>query len=311
MRYPTALILLAFACPVFASQGAGNVQSVTFKTSVTPPVYRIPASLKKNEKVFRAGLEKLPEGMLVVGALLVGSGELGLSAKQSASLTPLMADTYRKIGADPAFADVPSALPYCFSTTRPKSGHYFLYRPKEIPKEPTCIVFLHGYGGNFQFYTWVLKEEFPEAVILAPSWSVSWYRGSATYLREMLADAEDRTGVRLARPWLMAISAGGRGGFLIYNRLPETFSGYVCLASAPETTTARRLRSDLRILMLNGTEDAMFTINSARRQAALAKRRVPTLRMQEIDGNHFFILSKREQTFEAIRDFMNRGNDHE
>ena len=88
------------------------------------------------------------------------------------------------------------------------------------PGEPV-VLFLHGYGGNFQFYTWVLKEEFPDAVILTPSWGMSWHRGSATYLKEMIADAEKQVGVSLDRPWLMGISAGGRGGFALYNPVRE------------------------------------------------------------------------------------------
>ena len=232
MKCRIAIAVLLAACPGASAETTGKVLSVHFETRATPPVFRVPASLKKNEAVFRAGLRTLPEGLLVIGALTVGSSELSLSDRQTASLTPLVTEAYASIAADPAFAGVPSALPYCFSTTRPTSGHYFLYRPETLPENPTCIVFLHGYGGNFQFYTWVLKEEFREAVILAPSWGVSWHRGSATYVEDMLADARRRVGVPLARPWLMAISAGGRGGFIIYNQKPDAFAGYISLASA-------------------------------------------------------------------------------
>ncbi len=302
------VIALALLMACTAHGVTGTVQSIRFNTSVTPPACRIPDALKQNERLFRAGLQTLPEGLLVVGALVVGSGGLGLSADQGANLTPLVSEAYSKIYSDAAFAHTPSALPYGFSTTKPSSGHYFLYRPDKLPEDPVCIVFLHGYGGNFKFYTWVLKEEFPDAVILVPSWEMSWHRGSTTYLKDMLADAERRTGIRLRKPWLMGISAGGRGGFLIYNQMSNIFQGYVCLANAPETDVARTLRSDLRILMLNGTDDDMVPIQIARQQASMAKRRVPTLRYQEVKGNHFFLLADRTNTFSAIRDFMEGGN---
>jgi predicted esterase len=299
------ILALFIVCAAHVAPGA--VESARFKTAVPPPACRLPNPVKGSEKLFRFGLQTLPEGLLVVGALVLGSGDLGLSANQSTNLTPLVADVYSKIYADPAFANVPSALPYCFSPTKPTSGHYFLYRPEKMPANPTCIVFLHGYGGNFQFYTWVLKQEFPDAVILTPSWGISWHRGSTTYLKEMLADAERRTGVRFDKPWLMGISAGGRGGFNIYNQMPSQFRGYVCIANAPETRVARSLRNDLRILMLNGTQDEMVPLHIARQQAQLAKRRVPTLSYQEINGNHFFLLSDRQSTFGAIREFMAPG----
>jgi len=104
----------------------------------------------------------------------------------------------------------------------------------------------------------------------------------------------------------MGISAGGRGGFLIYSQMRQQFQGFVCIASAPETAVARSLRKDLRILMLNGTQDAMVPLRIPRRQMQLANRRVPTLRYQEIEGNHFFLLSDRKITFGAIREFMKR-----
>jgi predicted esterase len=300
----SAVLVVVLPALSFAAQAGGVVESIQFATSATAPVYVVPKSLKKSEPLFRAGLQTLPESLLVVGALIAGSGDLDLSSKQATNLASLMTDTYTKINADAAFRDTPSALPYCFSTKKQTTGHYFLYRPEKIPKDPVCIVFLHGYGGNFQFYMWVLKEEFPDAIILAPSWGVSWAGGSAIYLKDMLADAERRTGVALGKPWLMAISAGGRGGFSIYNQMPTGFSGYVCLAWLPGTSVVRRLRRDLKILMLNGTADEMVPIALARKQAKLARKAVPTLIAKEIDGSHFFLLSKRKETFDTIKKFM-------
>ncbi len=299
-----ALLLLFCSSAAAGATTSPRVESIRFEASVTAPVYVVPRALRKNVPLFQAGLRTLPEGLLVVGALVVGGGELGLSPKQAADLSSLTTDVYTKISTDAAFRKTPSALPYCFSTKKQTEGHYFLYRPEKIAREPVCIVFLHGYGGNFQFYMWVLKEEFPEAIILAPSWGVSWANGSATYLKEMLADAERRLGIDLGKPWLMAISAGGRGGFRIYNETPTAFSGYVCLAAVPGASVVRDLRPDLKILMLNGTTDAMVPIAIARKQAEAAKRKLPTLRSQEIAGNHFFLLSQREKTFGTIRAFM-------
>ena len=306
-----ALFVVVSPPLTLASSSGPAVQSIRFTTSATPPVYVIPKSLREHEAVFRSGLERLPESLLVVGALIAGSAELDLSAEQAASLTPLLFHAYSKIEADGAFRETPSALSYCFSTRKHTTGHYFLYRPEKTPTQPLCIVFLHGYGGNFKFYTWVLKEEFPGAILLVPSWGVSWHRGSITYLKAMLADAEQRLGIRLRKPWLMAISAGGRGGFSIYNHMPTTFAGYVCLASAPETPVARTLRQNLRILMLNGTTDAMVPIGLARKQADLARQAVPTLRMEEIEGDHFFLLSNRKETFGTIGRFVGAGGDRQ
>ncbi|MCA9063513.1 MAG: alpha/beta hydrolase [Planctomycetaceae bacterium] len=304
----TAFVVLfttAMSGRVTANEPVSVVQSLEFRSAVTPPVYVVPPALKQHESLFRAGLQTLPEAFLVAGALSIGSRDLRLTEEQSASLTPLMTDVYNRIIADPAFRGVPSALPWCFDSRKHDAGHYFLYHPAAIPEKPRCIVFLHGYGGNFQFYTWVLKEEFPDAVILAPSWGVSWATGSPIYLQNMMQDAEMRIGRKLPKPWLMAISGGGNNGFRLYNHQPENYEGYVCLAAAPDQVVARQLRPQLQILMLNGSTDRMIPAAIARRQAALAQQRVPSLRFTEIPGDHFFLLSQREPTFGAIRQFMN------
>jgi len=295
---------LVFASPCVAAQSTGIVESVRFKASITPPVYTIPEGLRQNETLFRIGLQTLPEGLLVVGALSLGSDNLGLSTAQGTNLVSLMGDVYAKIATDVAFSNVSSALPYGFSETKNTMGHYFLYHPNPVPKNPVPMVFLHGYGGNFLFYTWVLKEQFPDAVIMVPSWGVSWGNGSAAYVKEMLADAERRLGMSVRKPWLMAISGGGPAGFRIYNQDASEYAGYVCLASSPDAPTAGKLRKDLRILMVNGTSDTAFPIDAVRKRAKLVGQRVPTLTLFEIKSDHFFLLSKTREVFEQVRKFM-------
>ena len=152
-----------------------------------------------------------------------------------------------------------------------------------------------------------MKQEFPDAIILAPSFGLSWSPGSANYLRHMLKDAESRLDMPLPKPWLIGISAGGRGGFGIYNQMANRFQGYVCMANAPETATIRVLRRDLRVLMLHGKRDRVFPVEIARRQAKMLHKRVPALRYRECAGDHFFLLSERQATCDAIKAFMKAG----
>jgi pimeloyl-ACP methyl ester carboxylesterase len=300
--------LLVSVLWVSAADPHGIVESITFDTAVTAPVYRIPKGLQRNEDLFRAGLQVLPEGFLVIGSLMLRGRDLGLSARQKSSLDALVLDAYSHIYADPAFTNVSSALPYCFARNKPRQGHYFLYRPGKLPKRPESIVFLHGYGGNFLFYMWALKEAFPQHVILVPSWNASGHSGSPSYIKVMLTHAERRLGTRLRKSWLMAISAGGRGGFMVYQSMFDRFQGYVCMAAVPDTALARRLSPDLRILMISGTKDRSLPIGIARRQAAMARKVIPSLVYKEIDSDHFFLLAKRKDTFEIIREFMSARN---
>jgi predicted esterase len=299
--------ILLQATTIVGSEIGGRVESVYFQTTALPPLYVVPQELKAYEGIFRAGLQALPEGALATGALLLGGQSLGLTSHETTNLNTLLIKTYSRIAEDPAFKHLPSALSYCFSAQRQTNGHYFLYHPDRLEANPLVIVFLHGFGGNFQFYVWALKTSFPDAVIIAPSWNVSWYGGSPQYLAQALADAGRRLNIETANQWLMGISAGGRGGFAIYPELSSQFRGYVCLASVPEPSAVYRLRKDSRILMLNGARDPMVPVEYARKQADLLRRRVPSFTYREIQSDHFFILSQRVETFSIVRRFFESG----
>jgi pimeloyl-ACP methyl ester carboxylesterase len=92
----------------------------------------------------------------------------GLKPKeeQLKNLTEHVNTAYKKIESDPEFIGINSALPYCFAVKKHKEGHCFIYFPEKITANTKSIVFLHGYGGNFLFYTWVLKETFPNFIIM-------------------------------------------------------------------------------------------------------------------------------------------------
>jgi predicted esterase len=294
--FPFALLL--------AANGAGRVDSFYFKTTAPPPGVVFPADWKAQETVFRLSLETLPENVLVSQVLNLGGGALGLSSDDSTNLSALLDATYSRIKADPQLANLPSALPYCFSAQKQTNGHYFVYRPDHLGPEPLVVVFLHGYGGNFQFYLWALKTSLPDAIIVCPSWNVSWYGGSPTYLSEALRDMRSRLSVKSSNQWLMGVSAGGRAGFVIYPQVASEFRGYISLASAPESAAIGRLKKNSRILMINGTGDPMVPIAFAREQAQLARRQVWALKFEELDSDHFFLLSQRTNTFQIVRQFI-------
>src|SRR5262245_5185681 len=200
------LVFFVHSAVLLAAHGAGRIDSFYFKTTAPPPGVVFPGEWKAQETVFRLGLETLPENVLVSQVLNLGGGALGLSSGDSTNLSALLDTTYSRIKQDPAFANLPSALPYCFTTQRHTNGHYFVYRPEHLGPEPLLVVFLHGYGGNFQFYLWALKTSLPDAIIVCPSWNVTWYGGSPKYLSEALHDVQSRLSIKTSNQWLMGVS---------------------------------------------------------------------------------------------------------
>jgi pimeloyl-ACP methyl ester carboxylesterase len=183
-----------------------------------------------------------------------------------------------------------------------RDGHYFLYRPANVEPQTPRIVFLHGFGGNFHYYTWMMKQAFPGAVVIAPSYGIAWSREARTYLDEVLANAEQRLGVPIRRPWLVALSAGGPAGFEFYNATPDRFRGLICLASCPHPDQVATLKPGLNVLMINGVRDDRFPIDVVRKTIA-------PLHLQAIeleDADHFFLLTDREHTIRLMKNFLDR-----
>jgi hypothetical protein len=298
-----ALTLATLKCPTHAAGPLGKIESCNFPTTSLPPAFRPPAQFADGYRLFLAAGAMVPEAVTVKSVVLAGP-MLGLSAGATKRLYADLDKVYDKIAADPLFAGIPSVLPYCLADERPTQGHYFAYYPPKIPENPRVIVFLHGFGGNFLFYAYLLKEEFPDAVILVPSWGASWADGTMQYLDDIYKDVKRRTSLSIRKASLMAISAGGPAGFRLYNERPEQFSCFVSIASAPSQAIVPQLKTDLRILMVNGKRDTGFPIGVVESIAARLAKRVPGFHIHLIDGDHFFLLSHRDETFRTIKAFL-------
>ena len=285
-------------------RAAGKVESCTFPTRSLPPPFRVPTRFAEGYKLFQAGGNLIPEDTLVKSVVLMGTSQIGLTSKETQELYANLDQVYGSISSDALFKDVGSALPYCLADKRAKHGHYFAYYPDKVTDDTQVIVFLHGFGGNFLLYTYLLKEELPSAIVLLPSWSSSWQDGTMQYLDDMYKDARRKRSLSIRKPCLMAISAGGPAGFRIYNEHPDRFSCYVSLASAPPLASVPALKEDLKILMVNGTQDSGFRISHVQSIASKLAERLPHFEFHVVDGDHFFLLSKREETFRVIKAFF-------
>jgi pimeloyl-ACP methyl ester carboxylesterase len=249
-------------------------------------------------------IRAVPEGFALQTMLTTAPAQLGLTPDEAAGLLAGVRTAYTAMAADPLFAGVPSALPGCFSQQPDRPAQYFLYRPAQLTRQTPTIVWLHGFGGNFLFYAWVLQAAFPDHVLVIPSFGLSWQHGSATHLDDVLADAARQLGQPLGRPWLMAISAGGPAAFQLYADRPATFRGLLAIATAPGPGPLPELPPASRILMVNGTRDRGFPVGLVHERATLLEQQFPGFRYRELPSDHYFLLTQREATIALLRQFM-------
>lgn len=284
------VLVLLFSDAATADDRTPQCHSVNFPTKNTHGPFNPSGSRGVIGDLLEHGLQSIPEPLLVQAVLGAGA-QVGLTSDQQHELKELFETTYSEINRDDQMAHMASALPYCLSSRPVTNGHYFLYIPADLAPTSETIVFLHGFGGNFQFYLKILKDEFPDHLIVVPSWGATWNNGNSRYIREVYDDIRQRFQIAISRAHLISISGGGAISFEIYSRNQQWFSDLTVFASTPRRSSIPLLRPDLSILMINGSQDSRFPISNVQRAFTLLRNRVPGSTLEIVDSDHFFFLS--------------------
>ena len=193
-----------------------------------------------------------------------------------------------------------SALGYCFTTTKPTKGLASIYVPKLVSEHTPTILFLHGFGGSFQFYQYFLVQLFPDHIIVCPAFGISTGNINSVYLQECLSETRRKLGFTNTshKPILMGISAGGLGGFRELARAPEKYSKFICLAAYPPAPV--RFSGPIRILA--GANEEFVRNGTLTRQFVALKRMSPNSLANTIPGgDHFFLLTHERLTRQILQ----------
>ena len=230
---------------------------------------------------------------------------LGISAQEAGKLRELFGKRYQLIEHDRVFHNAPSALPYCYSAQKPAEGLAFVYSPKKLNSKTPALVFLHGYGGSFVWSQQLLAEAFPDDLIICPAYGISSGTMPPAYLLECLDAVGARIGQRVQRPVLMGLSAGGFGAARIFGQATNKFSRLIVLAAYPLMDALPYLNKNMSVRYLVGSREYYVQSGVFNRCMQTIGPRVGDLRFQSIaDGDHFFMLEKKEETMKVLRDWV-------
>jgi hypothetical protein len=106
----------------------------------------------------------LPEvDQFMLGFRIVPMLDPLLTYKQAGAVSDDTKRIYRALEADPDFYALGSVMPEAYRELwgmAPDHGHYFLYVPPSLDRKTpaAALIFLHGSGGNFKSYTWLLSK---------------------------------------------------------------------------------------------------------------------------------------------------------
>ena len=255
---------------------------------------------------------------ITVGTYLMAMGDPHMGFSEARGLRRIVRDVYTEMEADRDFRRLGSVMGMGYRELARfefRTGHYYVFRPEQPSgKRLPCIVFLHGIGGNWKSYLWVLSRISArlECVILAPTFGIgNWDKPGAgdfvvAVTREALAtlpiDSEDLT---LAGYSKGAIGVGraavkGKG---LFKRLI-----FISPVTEDELLERSEFLSHYRehpVLFLHGARDPRIPRQFVEGTAAFLDRSGVdvTLRIYE-EGDHFFLLAHRREVLDDIANWM-------
>ncbi|QIF04342.1 prolyl oligopeptidase family serine peptidase [Roseimicrobium sp. ORNL1] len=232
---------------------------------------------------------------------------------------PLIKDTreiYQELEADSDSYALGSVMPDAYNEIWGlpfDRGHYFLYVPRSLDrtKPAPALVFLHGSGGSFKSYTWLLSKIADEqgVVIIAPSCGLgNWKAPRAPQMVvEALDDAAKVVALDMGRIHLAGLSNGGLG---VTRTLVSPYANRfrsvilfspVCDDKAVNSAPFAESCRGKPVLVISGEEDDRVPITYVRQCMDVMRRAGVEVQLSAYpQANHFLMFSHREQWREEI-----------
>jgi len=230
-----------------------------------------------------------------------GAALMGVDGVKAEALGVKLASIYKEMDGDVFWKDSPSLLGYCLSGVKPKVGRGVMYLPKKVREDLPVLVFIHGYGGSFRYYIYLMAEMFPEYVIVAPAYGLSGGLMSEGYFSEVLREV--RKQVKVEKPILIGLSAGGFGGYQEYLRNCKLYRGMILLGAFPGRPSGDVRK--LRVGVLGGAEEGWVKGGRLRRADGYLRGKAEWYEREVLaGGDHFFLVMKRKETGTILKKWV-------
>lgn len=191
-----------------------------------------------------------------------------LTIQQAALLRRLTADVYAEMNSDAQFRALPTQLGRLYQNmllpgTTAENG--FVYVPESVARDRRApvLVFLHGSGGNFKGYFWILSRVAEEihSVLIAPSFGFGNWRSPDTEatIEAALTQVQSLADLDLSRITILGLSSGGLGVCQAISAAPDQWNSAIMLSPVFDEDALARLNTgnlkNLSILVMSGADD--------------------------------------------------------
>ncbi len=241
--------------------------------------------------------------------------------QQAGHLSGLTTAIYDKLESDPEFHALGSVMPEAYDELWGLDfdhGHYFLYVPSGLDRNTPhpAIVFLHGSGGNFKAYAWLLAKVADKLgmVVIAPSFGLgNWHEPhSSRVVRLAISDASRLVKLDTPQLHLMGLSNGGLGTSQCGATLGAEFKTLTFLSPVFDLSaiTAATFESHWRgrgVLIISGTADDRVPFGYVSESAMQMKSAGISVTMHAVaNADHFMLFSHEAEVLGEIEAWMRR-----
>lgn len=266
----------------------------------------------------------LPEvDQFMLGFKLVTAVDSLFTGKQARSLSVLTSTIYAELEADADFHALGSVMPDAYDELWGRKfdrGHYFLYVPPRLDRKThaPALIFLHGSGGNFKAYTWLLSQVADKCgmVLICPSYGMgNWESpGGIQAVAAALDDAGKSVALDMNQVHLAGLSNGGLG----VSRVAASdfgkrfrsliFLSAVCDGAAIGTSAFADQWRDKPVLIITGETDDRVPLSYVNSYASSMRNSGARIEMSTYeDADHFLFFSHRDRCLEQLAGWLKQN----
>lgn len=262
----------------------------------------------------------LPEvDQIMLGLTLIPAIDPLFTQLQASKLKTWTAAIYQELDADESFHECGSAMPFVYDELLGSDdavGHAFLYIPPKLDrtKPAPTLIFLHGSGGNFKAYLWLLSRLANRLnfAVLAPSYGMGYWssRETSKVVDGAIAAAGKHMAIARDSIHVMGLSNGGLGVCQLARDSGARFRSMIFLSpvfddeSIQSHAFARECQQS-KIFVLTGVLDDRVPINYVREHTetiALCGAKV-TFETED-KADHFLFFSHKDRVLASIEKWL-------
>ncbi|MFP4056149.1 MAG: hypothetical protein ACLF0G_04700 [Candidatus Brocadiia bacterium] len=250
--------------------------------------------------VLRAG-NVVPEADLALLAAKAARLARALPAERMAEVTGLLRDEYGAMRDEEPWAHLGNVAAVGLAPSA--SGHFFRYLPLGYTSDKRwpLLLFLHGEAGNLALFPrlWAEFADRRGFVVVCPTYDRGrWGEEAAVELAgAALDDTLEACSIDEQRIYLVGFSAGAAEGWTLLDARPQTFRGFVSIASSRFSAAWQSFKiKTLPVLFLHGSKDRVSPPACSRKlHQSLAQLRRPGTLVELPEEDHFLLLRSMDK----------------